>query len=162
MPPLLAEEPPVIRSAAVLVALLACAALSGCCTMCSICDDREDGNGKLPYGGTTRCVGAMQSTLFDDFFIAIPNSRALCFAVQVCDLPLSAAADTLLLPYTVPYWLIHGVGQPAASEQGGQAPTGPQAASEQYQFGDQHFVIDVPPGGHLPPERVHGGIGPGY
>ena len=92
-----------VRATAGVTLLLATVALSGCMTYASVClDDHGDG-GKLPYGGATRCVGAMKHTLLDDNFIAIPNSRPLCLAFQVCDLPLSLAADTLLLPFTVTY-----------------------------------------------------------
>jgi uncharacterized protein YceK len=106
-----------IRPVVVLALLLACVPLSGCCTMCSICDDGDGGIGRVPYGGTTRCLEAMQHTLFDDIFMAIPNSRAICFAFQVCDLPLSTAADTLLLPYTVPYALMHREAVPKSAGQ---------------------------------------------
>ena len=93
-----------IRAVVVLNLVLATAALNGCSTVASVCID-DDAKGKLPYGGTTRCARAMNRTLFDDDFIAIPNSRVLCFAFQVCDLPLSFAADTVLLPFTVPHTL---------------------------------------------------------
>lgn len=96
-----------MRAAIVLTLMLTTVALSGCSTMASVCmDDSVDG-GKRPYGGTARCVDAMKHTLFDDNFIAIPNSRAICFAFQTCDLPLSLAADTVVLPFTVPYTLRH-------------------------------------------------------
>jgi uncharacterized protein YceK len=91
-----------IRAVGVLNLLLATAALNGCDTVGSVCID-DDAKGKLPFGGTTRCVEAKNRALFYDDFIAIPNSRVLCFAFQVCDLPLSLAADTVLLPFTVPY-----------------------------------------------------------
>ena len=96
-----------IRAAAALTLLLATVALNGCSTMASVCmDDPVDG-GKRPYGGTTRCVDAMKSILFDDDFMAIPNSRAICFAFWTCDFPLSLAADTVMLPFSVPYTLTH-------------------------------------------------------
>jgi uncharacterized protein YceK len=134
-----------IRPVAVLALLVSCAVVSGCCTLASVCDDREDSNGQLPYGGTARCVSAMQHTLFDEIFIAIPNSRAVCFAFQVCDLPLSAAADTLLLPLTVPYTLAHASARPDASDQPGW---------------DRLFGLKAPPSGT--PDRVYGGVGPEY
>jgi len=107
---------PIMRAAAVLTLLLATVALNGCSTMASVCMDNPVDGGKRPYGGTTRCVQAMKWTLFDDEFIAIPNSRPICFAFQVCDLPLSLAADTVALPFTVPYTLTKSF-QPSAYEQ---------------------------------------------
>src|SRR5262249_24762876 len=102
----LTETPPIVssrviegkgrlrmRAAISLTVMLTTVALGGCSTMASVCmDDPADG-GKRPYGGTTRCVETMKHTLFDDNFIAIPNSRPICFAFQTCDLPLSLAAD---------------------------------------------------------------------
>jgi uncharacterized protein YceK len=106
-----------VRVAAVLSLMLATAALNGCSTMASVClDNQDDGKGKCPYGGTTRLVEVMNRTLFADTFIAIPNSRVLCFAFQVCDLPLSVAADTVLLPFTVPYTLANPI-QPSTERQ---------------------------------------------
>jgi len=94
-----------MRAAAVSTLLLATVALNGCSTMASVCYDDPGDGGKRPYGGTTRCVQKMKWALFDEDFIAIPNSRPICFAFQVCDLPLSLAADTVVLPFTVSYTL---------------------------------------------------------
>lgn len=96
-----------VRAAFVVTLLLITVALSGCGTMASVCMYDPAEGGKRPYGGTTHCVEAMKHTIFDDHFLAIPNSRALCFAFQACDLPLSLAADTVALPFTVPYTLIN-------------------------------------------------------
>ena len=110
-----------IRPAAIL-ALLPCAALSGCGTMYNIAD-REiilPERPATPFGGVgndlrwmARCDGK--------YWGGVPLAAA--------DMPLSFAGDIITLPYTVPYWLIHAVEQPAASDQQPPAPgTGPRNA----------------------------------
>ncbi len=105
-----------IRAVAFLTLLPTTIVMNGCCTIASVCSDQDDGKGKMPYSGSTRCVEAMKWTLFDDDFRAIPNSRAICFAFQLCDLPLSIAADTVVLPFTVAYTLTNTF-QPSGERQ---------------------------------------------
>jgi uncharacterized protein YceK len=96
---------PVIRAVAFLTLLPTTIVMNGCGTIASVCSDQDDGKGKMPYSGTTRCVEAMKSTLFDDNLKTIPNSRAICFAFWLCDLPLSITAGTVVLPFTLTYTL---------------------------------------------------------
>lgn len=142
-----------IRPAAVL-ALLVCAALSGCGTMNNVTGRTA---GLLPSMPSERPTVPFGGVVDDAAWMArcIPPDQWswMGIVLAAADTPLSLAGDIITLPYTVPYWLIHGVGQPAASD---------EPASKEYQFSDLHFVIDPPPGGHLPPDRVHGGVGPGY
>jgi len=103
---------------------LVTASLSGCNTLCDL------GTEARPYGGTARCLDCMKHTIYDDDFIAIPNSRVFCLAGQACDLPLSVVADTIVLPLTVSYTVTHDfsyLGLPLdASEQ--RAGPGPRPA----------------------------------
>jgi uncharacterized protein YceK len=89
------------------VALLATTTFSGCGTLkCCSADDQET----WPiYGGVAFDIQNIQSIANQ----ATPESRPpqwpFVIAARACDLPLSAAADTLLLPITVTYSVAMGL-----------------------------------------------------
>jgi len=115
---------------AFLVALLAIATLSGCGTMRSCSADEQEA---WPiYGGVAQDLRLIEDTITQAFPSdddpqtkndpAPPTLWPVAVAVRACDLPLSAAADTLLLPITVTYSIARGMdrvdGAPLLSRQG--------------------------------------------
>jgi hypothetical protein len=68
-------------------------------------------------------------------------------------MPLSLAGDIITLPYTVPYTISHRSQQVdvnASMQKQLSAPEG----------WDRPFTLDPP--SSVTPDRVHGGIGPGF
>jgi uncharacterized protein YceK len=90
-----------IRPAAVLM-LLACAALGGCGTIanCVNCDKAES---LSPYAATKRDCESIKYQLGPAPKFCWP-ADLVCSA---CDLPFSAVADTLLLPFTATWTMWH-------------------------------------------------------
>ena len=99
-----------MKAAVPLLLLLGCAALSGCGTLQCCCND--DPEAWPPYGGVALDVKEIEDT--------VPRMRLerdgqppkvtyfgppawVTVAANACDVPLSAVADTLLLPVTVSY-----------------------------------------------------------
>jgi uncharacterized protein YceK len=93
-----------MRNGVALYALPTVAATSGCGTIGSYCSpDPEEGI--QPYGGV-----ALEAKTLKDSANRLGEGKPFVFdRLQVvraaCDLPLCAAADTVLLPFTIPIFL---------------------------------------------------------
>jgi hypothetical protein len=77
----------------------------------------------------------------------------LCIAAAALDMPLSLAGDIITLPYTVPYTISHRRQQVDVNASMQKQPS----AQEGW---DRPFTLDPP--SSVTPDRVHGGIGPGF
>jgi uncharacterized protein YceK len=96
-----------MRKAAFLVALGGCAicAVSGCGTFGSCLQDNPDGFLR-PYGGVETDLKIMKVDVTGVAPGLMMPLWPIQFAVCACDLPLSAALDTAMLPITLPYSII--------------------------------------------------------
>ncbi len=93
------------RAAVCLVAGLA-AALSGCATAANVFWWIPEEGGARVYGGVRAHPESLRGTFSSDSSeSAEARHKAVLFAVV--DLPLSAAGDTLRLPYTIPASLLN-------------------------------------------------------
>jgi uncharacterized protein YceK len=86
--------------------LLTTAALSGCGTAANLIWFAPFEGGMRPYGGVQADWSVTQGAA-DDLAKDSASRRPMNLVWAAIDLPLSALADTITLPLTVPYTLMH-------------------------------------------------------
>jgi uncharacterized protein YceK len=90
----------------VVCAMLATSALSGCGTLGSCTNEKKE-EYLRPYGGVTADLRIMKDDIAEygeELYPGLPVRpfAPLEIAICACDLPLSAVADTVMLPITIP------------------------------------------------------------